>query len=91
MSFLEELKKFFGITDNSGGSNNSMCKAYSNGQCISQRTGKSTGPCSWNPKNWKSCGVVKENTMVYGKWQNESFLVAEEGGADRVELCSLAL
>jgi len=64
MSFLDTLKNFF----KSDNGNSSTCKAYSNGKCMDQRTGQSTGQCSWNPKNWKNCGVVIENTRFYGKW-----------------------
>ena len=49
-------------------SNPKICKAYNNGRCISQQTGKDTGPCSWQPTNWQNCGVVIECKKFYGIW-----------------------
>lgn len=43
-----------------------QCKAYKDGRCVVR--GKDTGPCSWNPKNWRDCNVVKENLRYYGTW-----------------------
>lgn len=45
-----------------------VCKAFQNGHCIGQRTGKDTGPCSWDPYNWKLCAVVDETLRFYGSW-----------------------
>jgi len=45
-----------------------ICKAYKNGRCVNPRTGKDTGPCTWEPRNWQSCNVVKEHLRFYGKW-----------------------
>ena len=40
-----------------------QCKAYNNGMCVIR--GRHTGPCTWDPNNWESCGVVKENISHY--------------------------
>ena len=41
------------------------CKAFKAGRCVVQ--GSDTGPCDWDPSDWRRCGVVIEN-MKYGSW-----------------------
>ena len=45
-----------------------ICKAFNNGRCISQQTGRDTGPCSGQQTNWQNCEVVKESLKYYRKW-----------------------
>jgi hypothetical protein len=42
-----------------------VCKAFQAGRCVVQ--GADTGPCDWNPSNWRTCNVVIEN-MKHGGW-----------------------
>jgi DNA-directed RNA polymerase subunit RPC12/RpoP len=44
------------------------CKAYTDGKCVVM--GRDTGPCTWNPSNWQSCGVVTENRK-FNRWFDE--------------------
>lgn len=62
-----------------GAATSGVCKAFQAGRCVVQ--GADTGPCSWNPSDWRTCGVVIENTRYYGKWQKE---------AARATLCASA-
>lgn len=57
-----------GLLDNIFGKKekNPICRAYKNGRCIPGA--EDTGPCSWDPNNWESCGVVKSHLEFYGKW-----------------------
>ena len=41
------------------------CKAFQAGRCVVN--GADTGPCDWDPSNWRTCNVVIEN-MKYGAW-----------------------
>lgn len=41
------------------------CKAFQAGRCVVH--GRDTGPCDWNPQDWRNCNVVTEN-MKYGGW-----------------------
>ncbi|RPI33006.1 MAG: hypothetical protein EHM70_07345 [Chloroflexota bacterium] len=40
-----------------------MCKAFQSGRCVVRQV--DTGPCTWNPKDWKNCNVVKENQYFH--------------------------
>lgn len=42
-----------------------VCKAFQAGRCVVQ--GADTGPCDWDPSNWRTCNVVIEN-MKHGGW-----------------------
>jgi hypothetical protein len=42
-----------------------VCKAFRAGRCVVQ--GADTGPCDWDPTNWRICNVVIQN-MKYGGW-----------------------
>lgn len=42
-----------------------VCKAFQAGRCVV--SGADTGPCDWDPSNWRTCNVVIEN-MKYGAW-----------------------
>ena len=42
-----------------------VCKAFQAGRCVVQ--GADTGPCDWNPSDWRTCNVVIEN-MKHGGW-----------------------
>ena len=42
-----------------------VCKAFKAGRCVVQE--KDTGPCDWEPSDWRHCGVVIEN-QKYGSW-----------------------
>lgn len=42
-----------------------VCKAFQAGRCVVH--GRDTGPCDWNPSDWRTCNVVVEN-MKYGGW-----------------------
>lgn len=39
-----------------------ICKAYNNGRCVVRS--RDTGPYKWDPNNWQSCNVVRENRKL---------------------------
>ena len=41
------------------------CKALRDGHCVVN--GVDSGPCDWNPSDWRHCNVVIEN-QKYGQW-----------------------
>lgn len=54
-----------GTSDPGQSSAPGACKAFQGGRCVVN--GVDTGPCDWNPSDWRNCNVVKEN-MKYGGW-----------------------